>query len=167
MTHTVYLGIGSNIDAHHNIAVGLDEVSGLLSVFAISSVYRSEAVGFSGDDFLNLVVGTKTDLTLEELAGMLRSIEFMHGREPDCSKFSSRKLDIDVLTYDDLVGEFGGNVLPRPETTRNAFVLRPFSEIAPTLVLPNQALSLADLWRQYEEDQRISPEPFCWQGKAI
>ena len=40
-------------------------------------------------------------------------------------------LDIDVLLYGELVGNFDGLVLPRAEILKNAFVLWPLSLMAP------------------------------------
>lgn len=168
MTHRVYLGVGSNIRPVHHIAAGLDELNRRFELICVSSVYESEAVGFDGDNFLNLVAGIRTELALSELHRQLRSLEFDYGREAECTKFSSRTLDIDILSYDALYGEYDGILLPRPETLVNAFVLRPFAEIAPALVLPGQTESLLTLWRRYDTSkQPLERRSFDWNDGQL
>lgn len=166
MNHVCHLGLGSNIDPDTNIRRGLDALARTFRLDAVSRVYEAEAIGFEGDAFLNLVAGISTTLNLETLCTRLRQIEYEFGRPEDCTKFSSRTLDIDVLTYDSLAGCFAGITLPRPETTINAFVLCPFADIAPDLVLPGQSLTVGQLWRSYDRPQRLAPVPFDWTKPA-
>ncbi len=144
--HQVYLGIGSNIDARRNIKSALQVLKGDDKKLLISETYRCEAVGFEGPPFLNLVVGFLTDKDLGELSRDLKRLEQNHGRTKDLRKFSSRTLDIDILTYDSLQGLHQGIQLPRPEISYNAYVLRPFAELAPELLLPGSNNRLMDLW---------------------
>lgn len=132
----VYLSLGSNIDREHNIRSGLTALAATFGELMVSPVYESEAVGFSGDAFYNLVVGVDTDLTVGELAAVLRQIEKDHGRVRGEKKFSSRTLDIDILTYNDLTGEIDGVQLPRDEILKHAFVLRPLVDLAPDAIHP-------------------------------
>ncbi|WP_410961933.1 2-amino-4-hydroxy-6-hydroxymethyldihydropteridine diphosphokinase, partial [Salmonella sp. SAL4457] len=69
-------------------------------------------------------------------------------------------LDIDVLFYGDLVGDFDGLVLPRAEVLKNAFVLWPLSELAPNLEHPVARQPLGDLWREARIQQKLWPAPF-------
>lgn len=135
-TARVYLSLGSNIDRAHNIRSGLQALAAAFGTLAISPVYESEAVGFSGDAFYNLVVGIDTTLPVGELAAVLRDIEKDHGRVRGEKKFSSRTLDIDILTYDDLTGEIDGVQLPRDEILKHAFVLKPLVDLAPSGIHP-------------------------------
>jgi 2-amino-4-hydroxy-6-hydroxymethyldihydropteridine diphosphokinase len=160
MTHLVYLGLGSNTDPEHNLRCGLEELETRYDLIDVSGVVKSAAVGFDGEPFLNLVVYLQVTASLQDLHTTLRSIEFAYGRTEDCTKFSSRTLDIDILTFDDLQGEHHGIILPRPETTRNAFVLGPFAEVAPDLVLPGESLSLRALWEAYDKVEQVL-EPVC------
>ena len=132
----VFLGVGSNIERERYIVAGLDALQGMFGEFAHSSVYDSEAVGFHGQPFLNLAVAVDTELDVGSLARRLRHIEYEHGRPPNASRFSARQLDIDILTYDDVVGVVEGVELPRGEILENAFVLRPLAELAPRGVHP-------------------------------
>ena len=50
---TVYLGLGSNINAEENLGLAVRELRQRYGELDTSAVYRSAAVGFEGDDFLN------------------------------------------------------------------------------------------------------------------
>ncbi len=161
----VYLGIGSNIDPQLHVALALDALAARFGSLCLSPVYESEAVGFAGDNFLNLVVGLDTTLSLDDLSRWLKALEARHGRTPQTPRFSARTLDLDILLYDDLAGDFGGIRLPRPEILANAFVLRPLADVAGDLRHPETGRCYADHWRDYRNDQRLWPVSFSWRQK--
>jgi 2-amino-4-hydroxy-6-hydroxymethyldihydropteridine diphosphokinase len=117
----------------------------------LSPVYDSAAVGFDGSDFLNLVAGVDTNLEVEAVAAMFRAIEDQLGRDRTQPKFASRPIDLDILTYDNLILEVPGIRIPRPEILENAFVLKPLQDIAPQSLHPVNGQSYAELW------QRMAP----------
>jgi 2-amino-4-hydroxy-6-hydroxymethyldihydropteridine diphosphokinase len=165
---TVYLGVGSNIERERYIVAGLDALQGLFGDFALSSVYDSAAIGFDGQSFLNLVVQVETDLGVGELARQLRHIEVEHGRPAHATRFSSRQLDIDILTYDDKVGVFEGVELPRGEILENAFVLCPLAELAPEALHPVIGESYLALWQSFDRAaQDLDKVDFVWRGRVI
>jgi 2-amino-4-hydroxy-6-hydroxymethyldihydropteridine diphosphokinase len=164
----VYLGVGSNIERERYIVAGLDALAVLFGELALSSVYDSEAIGFEGQPFLNLVVGVETVLSPGELSRRLRHIEFEHGRPANATRFSPRQLDIDILTHGQLTGSFEGVELPRPEILENAFVLCPLAELAGGEVHPLAGKSYAELWRAYDRDaQALVKVDFQWRGRWI
>lgn len=141
----VFLGLGSNVDRERHIRAGIRCLREAFGPMRVSPVYESVAVGFVGENFLNLVVAIDTDLPLAELSRRLRGIEEANGRVRNGPKFSSRTLDIDILTYGDLVGVHDGIELPRDEVTKYAFVLRPLADIAPNDVLPGSLTTYGTL----------------------
>ena len=164
----VFLGVGSNIERERYINAGLDALSGLFGELALSSVYDSGAIGFAGQPFLNLVVGISTDLSPGQLLGQLRHIEFEHGRPPNATRFSSRQLDIDILTHGVLTGTVEGVELPRPEILQNAFVLCPLAELAGAQVHPFAGKTYGALWQQYDQaSQSLARVDFQWRGRWI
>lgn len=164
----VYLGVGSNIERERYIVAGLDALESLLGALALSSVYESDAVGFDGQPFLNLVVRAETGLGVGELQRRLRHIEVEHGRPANATRFSPRHLDIDILTYDDLVGLVEGVALPRGEITENAFVLCPLAELAPRVLHPLTRQSYLDLWQAYDKAlQALARVDFEWRGRRV
>jgi 2-amino-4-hydroxy-6-hydroxymethyldihydropteridine diphosphokinase len=153
----VYLGVGSNINREHYIQLALDILAKAFGALTVSSVYRSEAIGFDGDDFYNLVVLIETDQSVAELFKFLRDVEFCHGRPIDATKSSGRTIDLDILSYDDWVGDFEGVQLPRAEILYNAFVLRPLAEIAPQVKHPVDGRTYSELWQNFDKQtQRLS-----------
>jgi 2-amino-4-hydroxy-6-hydroxymethyldihydropteridine diphosphokinase len=164
----VFLGVGSNIERERYITAGLDALHGLFNEMALSSVYDSAAIGFAGQPFLNLVTAVNTDWPLAELAAKLRHIEVEHGRPANPTRYSARHLDIDILTYDDAVGTFGGVQLPRDEILQNAFVLCPLAELAPDTLHPVLLRSYGSLWHAFDQSsQPLRRVAFTWRGRLI
>lgn len=163
----VYVSIGSNQDRTRYIRASLDALSERFGDLQLSSVYESEAVGFDGDNFYNLVAGFSSDLPVGELSRLLKSIEDDNGRCRKGPKFSGRTLDIDILTFDELIGDHDGVQLPRDEILKNAFVLLPLAEIAPEGLHPEVAQSYQALWQGYKGDQKLWSVDFEWQGQTI
>lgn len=147
----VYISIGSNIDPHRYIRLALQALNQQYTDIECSRVYQSTAVGFSGDDFLNLVVGFETQQSIQEIVDVLHAIEDRYGRDRSAAKFSSRSIDLDLLLYDDLVFEQGKIQIPRHEITKNAFVLLPLCEIAPQLIHPLLNVSMQQLWDEFDQ----------------
>ncbi len=150
---TAYLGIGSNVDVEKNIAVGVAALREEFGAVDFSPVYRSAAVGFSGDDFINLAARISTSLQPLALKDFLNTLEDRHGRRRDVAKFSDRTLDIDILLYDDLYLHFPGLVLPRPEILHYAHVLKPLADLAPDLLHPVSRIPMSDLWDSFSGDR--------------
>ena len=127
----IYISLGSNIERERHIRAGLDALQAQFGELAVSRVFESEAVGFNGRPFYNLVVGADTDLPLATLCQRLRAMEFAHGREPDAKKFAPRTLDLDLIAYGRLSGDLDGLILPHPRAAERLFVMGPLAEIAP------------------------------------
>ena len=161
----VYLGLGSNQSPEFHIRQALDALYQRFENLRISPVYESAAVGFSGDNFLNLVVEVATELPVGELLQTLRTIENQNGRNRTAPRFSGRTLDIDILLYGDAVGVVDGVTLPRDEILENAFVLKPLADLAPDLMHPQAQMTMAMLWQQYDKSrQSLWPAAFIWQS---
>jgi 2-amino-4-hydroxy-6-hydroxymethyldihydropteridine diphosphokinase len=122
-------------------------------------------VGIKSGPFFNFVVSAFTDLPLMELDRRLKFIEADNGRYAPDRK--GLPLDIDVLLFGDLVGNFDGLILPRAEILKNAFVLWPLSLIAPDRVHPGVGKSFAVLWREAQIDQVLAPVAFEWRGEQL
>ena len=79
----VFIGVGSNVDRHRHIRAGLAALAETFGDLAVSPVYESEAVGFDGSPFFNLVVGGHTEQSVAELSRCLKAIELANGRKPE------------------------------------------------------------------------------------
>lgn len=165
---TVYLGVGSNIERERYLVAGLDALEGLFGDMGMSSVYDSEAIGFDGQPFLNMVVAVQTALSPGDLVGQLRHIEYEYGRPVNASRFSPRQLDIDILTHGAAAGTIDGVELPRAEILENAFVLCPLAELAGEQLHPLAGRSYSDLWAAYDKaSQPLARVDFQWRGRWI
>ena len=146
-----YISIGSNIDKELHIPASLIALEQHFGKLIVSSIYESEAVGFTGAVFHNLIVGFDADLEVKTVAKQLRQIELDNGRTRDSQKFSARTLDLDLILYGDLIISDGRLQIPRDEIERYAFVLEPLAEIAPTLRHPISGISYAELWQNFDK----------------
>ena len=120
-----YLSLGSNINAEANIFFAIEKIQNFLDKSIYSSVHKTKAEGFEGDDFLNLVMSGESDLSFDELNIKLKEIEDASRRNRDAPKFSARTLDIDiVLQIDD-----EEIVYESDEIEKYSFVSEPLKEI--------------------------------------
>lgn len=147
MINLVYIGIGSNVNASHNIRLAIAEIAAAFGELELSPVYQSAAVGFDGDDFLNLVVKFETALDVVEVVDRLRAIEDALGRDRSQPRFSKRPIDLDILLYNDMEMDGPGIQIPRNEILQSPFVLKPLCDIAPALLHPLKKQSYRDLWQ--------------------
>ncbi|NRB38970.1 MAG: 2-amino-4-hydroxy-6-hydroxymethyldihydropteridine diphosphokinase [Pseudomonadales bacterium] len=150
----VYLSLGSNIQQRKNIRSCIAVLEECFGELTLSPVYESEAVGFAGDNFFNLVVKINTELSVGDLLVCLRKIEDDHGRIRKCERFSARTLDIDILTYDDVVGTIDGVELPRDEILKNAFVLWPMADVAADVKHPLTHKTYAHHWQAFDRSSQ-------------
>jgi 2-amino-4-hydroxy-6-hydroxymethyldihydropteridine diphosphokinase len=157
----VFVGVGSNVEPDRHLAAGLRALASRFGVLRLSPVYRNSAVGFEGEDFLNMVVAFDTEDPVEEVAAALAMIESANGRTRNEARYSARTLDLDLLLYGDLVIRTGELQLPREEVTHHAFVLKPLADLAGDLVHPVLGQSYAELWNRFDAArhplQRVHP----------
>lgn len=144
----VFLGLGSNLNAEHNLGQGLLRLAAEYTLVAESPWYRSPAFGFDGPDFINLVVEIEVDdsMSVPALSGELKKIERDFGRPDDAMKYSSRDLDIDILMFADIVGRFERMAIPRADIWKYAFVLKPLLDVNPEGQCPENHQPLSDYW---------------------
>ncbi len=148
-----WLSLGSNIDRERHLSAAIKALGRIFGDLVLSPVYESEAVGFEGAPFLNMVVGVETGLPPELLLKSLRSIEDQAGRSRDGARFSARTLDIDLLTYGNQVITRDGRVeIPRADITRYAFVLLPLSHVAGEEQHPLTGKRYSELWEEFPVD---------------
>ena len=146
-THTYYLGIGSNINRKTNISSCLNYFRNSFFTCQVSAIYQSEAFGFNGHDFHNLVVKVHSVFDPYEMKLWLCNIEDLHGRDRKKPRYSNRTLDIDLLLCDDLVIDDEAVQIPRREILKRKYVLKPLQDLAPDLIHPVAQKRLADLWQ--------------------
>jgi 2-amino-4-hydroxy-6-hydroxymethyldihydropteridine diphosphokinase len=149
----IFISIGSNINKEHYVRQTLIELPKHFDNLEYSSVFESESVGFTGNNFYNLVAAATTDLSVEQVCACLKQIERDNGRTVQEKKFSPRTLDLDLLFFDDLVCEKPAQ-LPRDEITKNAFVLWPLAEIASDFMHPTVNQTIGQIWQNYDKTKQ-------------
>ena len=157
---TVYISIGSNVDAGKNIRAAIAALTEKFGHLILSTVYKNSAIGFEGDDFLNLVVGLETEQSIPEFVDSLHSIEATQGRLRDVKKFSPRTLDMDLLLYGNDIYDSKTITIPRDEIVKYAFVLQPLAELIPEYIHPTENQTINSLWEQFDKtDLKMQPFP--------
>lgn len=147
---TVYLGIGSNESPETNLKLAIAELEKRYGEIELSAIYRSAAVGFVGEDFLNLVVRFQSDATPQAICAEIELIHNLAGRRRSSNKWESRPLDIDMLLYNQLVLDERPVRVPRDDILRYSFVLRPIAELAPAEVHPVTGRTLLEHWQEFD-----------------
>ncbi|WP_076542479.1 2-amino-4-hydroxy-6-hydroxymethyldihydropteridine diphosphokinase [Shewanella sp. UCD-KL21] len=156
----IYISLGTNIDPVAHMQSGLIDLHQQFGPLQLSRMFESEAVGFQGTNFLNMVAAADTDMSIAEVVASFKRIEKQNGRIRGEKKFSPRSLDIDLLLYDDEICQQPVE-LPRGEILFNAFVLWPLAEIAPQLTHPIAHQPYQLLWDNYDKSsQHIWPIEF-------
>ncbi len=148
----VYVSIGSNIDPMNHIQTVLQELRQHYGTLIVSTVYESEAVGFSGDNFYNLVVGVDTTEDPYTVVHTLQQLEQAHGRKRQGKSLKARTLDLDLLWYEGAI--IADLKIPREDILKYAFVLSPLAEIAPTAQYPLTGQTFAELWEKFDKEKQ-------------
>ena len=144
----VFIGIGSNVEPEKHLRAAAGLLRQRFGSVRFSPVYRNQAVGFEGDDFLNGIAAFETGLGVEALNAVLDGIELQCGRERGAARFSPRTLDLDLLLYGDSVSETPVR-LPRKEILKYSFVLKPLADMAGTKRHPVTGRTYAEHWKEF------------------
>ena len=147
----VYVALGSNIAPESNLAGAVERLAREFPGARFSPWFRNRAVGFEGQDFINLVAGFDTDLPVQAVLDRLHAIEQAFGRERSAPRWAPRAMDLDVLLYGDLVCDEPALKLPRPDLLKRAYMLGPLAELAPGVVHPTTHLPIGELWRRFDQ----------------
>lgn len=153
---TIYLGLGSNLgDRVGNIHQALDLLSAQMKIKEISSIYETEPVGYSDQDwFLNLVLKGATGLDPIEMLTFTKSIESQLGRK-ESFRNAPRPIDIDILFFGDRIISLKEITIPHTGIVERGFVLIPLTEIAPEFVHPQNGKTVRDLLSELEDPKQV------------
>ncbi len=146
----VFLGLGGNVgDVEGAFVKAIDSFisNDNATVVIASPIYRTPPWGVEDQpDYLNAVLEIGWDGSVGQLADFCQMIERSAGRDRRLEiKWGPRPLDIDILVFEDMVGEESGIKLPHPRMQERKFVLQPLSDIAPDLFVNGQGKSLREL----------------------
>ena len=140
MPHAV-IGLGANLgDPVAQLRAAIVAIGTLpqTRVLAVSSFYRTAPVGFLAQpEFVNAAVAVDTALAPRALLDGLAAIERAAGRAR-AFKDAPRRIDLDILLYDERVVDEPGLAIPHPRLHERAFALAPLVDVAPDAVVPGR-----------------------------
>lgn len=139
------LALGSNLgERNDTLSTGVADLVDRPEVrlIAVSPVVQTKAVGgpVGQPDFLNMVIIVETSLTPLELLRHCQAVENKHLRVREV-RWGPRTLDVDIITYGDVVSSDSTLTLPHPLAAKRAFVLYPWSLVDPAAVLNGEKIS--------------------------
>ena len=146
----IHISIGSNLgDKLKNIEKAIELIHLRIAIIqSISSIYKTEAVGFKGDDFLNVCISIFSNDLPTDIMQTLLDIESDLGRlRNNKNKIESRTIDIDILLVEDLILNTALLQVPHPKMHERKFVLTPLLEIDPKINHPIRKESISDMLR--------------------
>ena len=149
----VYVSIGSNINKTRNLVSCITMMRNTFGELQLSSVYESDAVGFEGESFYNMVVSFETDQSPFSIADKLREIENRHHRKRNKNCLESRTLDLDQILHGNLAIDELGVQVPHDDIVKYAFVLCPLADIASHDRHPVLSKTYTQLWSSFDQSK--------------
>ena len=149
-----FLGLGSNLgERRASLLEACELLAGdaAISSLRLSTIRETLAVGEPGapalgGPYLNAACVVRTTLDPQELFQLCLGIERRLGRVRTVRN-AARTIDLDLLLYADLVidrrDREGSLIVPHPRMLERKFVLEPVAELAPEVVHPLTAKTVA------------------------
>ncbi|MFB7590291.1 2-amino-4-hydroxy-6-hydroxymethyldihydropteridine diphosphokinase [Streptomyces sp. NPDC056169] len=131
--------LGNRLETLQGAVDALADTPGL-RVKAVSPVYETEPWGVepgSQPSYLNAVTLVKTTLPPSSLLERAHAVEEAFHRVRE-ERWGSRTIDVDIITYADVVSEDPVLTLPHPRAHERAFVLAPWHDVDPAAQLPGR-----------------------------
>ena len=153
-----YLSIGTNIgDKRSNLKLCIEKISKLkIQILKVSSIYLTDPLeNISQPQFYNIVMHIRTIYTLDDFFKKTKSIEMNMGRPVNPKKNSPRIIDIDLLTFSNMIVDTRSLILPHPRLCRRKFVLKPWYELDPQFIVPAYNKSVSDLLNDVKDVSKV------------
>jgi len=143
----VFLSIGSNVgNRFGNLNLCVGRIRDLIGdVALVSLVYKTSSWGFDSQYFLNQVIEVRTDVEPLELLELTQGLEKEMGRVKQGESYEDRIIDIDILVYADRIVKEPKLIIPHRSISERMFVLMPWADISPDLVIPDMGKTVEEL----------------------
>lgn len=127
---SIYLSLGSNIgNRENNLKLALKELSEILRIKKISSIYETEPLLYQKqDNFLNIIVEVSYFDEAESLLKNIKDIEKKMGRKATF-RFGPRIIDIDIIFFNGQEINDENLTIPHNEWKNRLFVIAPLYEV--------------------------------------
>lgn len=154
--HTIYLALGTNLgNRRQNLRQALQLLPPQVQVIATSQLYETTpAYVLDQPNFLNMALKGQTGLSPQALLNYLKQLEDKIGREKSV-RFGPRKIDLDIIFYDDLVLDAPDLQIPHPRLAERGFVLRPLADVGTEVLHPVLRRTVAELLADLSADDGI------------
>lgn len=120
-----------------------------------SSIYRTSAWGNTDQpDFFNQAVEIATPLSPDDLLKRCLEAEAIMGRKR-LEKWGERRIDIDILFYENIVLSHESLQIPHPHIPFRRFTLTPLAEIAPDFIHPSLDKSIKQLLHECHDPLEV------------
>ncbi|WP_415948220.1 2-amino-4-hydroxy-6-hydroxymethyldihydropteridine diphosphokinase [Streptomyces sp. KLOTTS4A1] len=131
--------LGNRLETLQGAVDALADTPGL-RVKAVSPVYETEPWGVepgSQPTYFNAVVVIRTTLPPSSLLERAHAVEEAFHRVRD-EHWGPRTIDVDIVSYQDVVSDDPQLTLPHPRAHERAFVLAPWHDVDPEAVVPGR-----------------------------
>ncbi|RFU86328.1 2-amino-4-hydroxy-6-hydroxymethyldihydropteridine diphosphokinase [Streptomyces triticagri] len=131
--------LGNRLETLQGAVDALEDTPGL-RVKAVSPVYETEPWGVepgTQPSYFNAVTIVRTTLPPSSLLERAHAVEEAFHRVRD-EHWGPRTIDVDIVSYQDVLSEDPDLVLPHPRAHQRAFVLAPWHDVDPEAQLPGR-----------------------------
>lgn len=163
----IFIALGSNLNSEKfgspekNCREAIKELKNFFLVNKISSFYESEAIPNSEQSwFVNCVVEIITRKQPIEVLKILLKIEQSFGRIRE-NKNEPRIIDLDLLTYNDIILNKKKLILPHPRLHQRNFVLLPIYDLNPNWMHPILKKNVKYFINKFKDTQKIKKMDLC------
>lgn len=129
-----------------------------------SAIYQTEPIGPSEYPFLNAAIAFDCDLEPQVLIKKLKQYEVKRGRDPEAARWSARIIDLDIISYGNLVIETESLIIPHPAVEQRLFVLQPLQDVAPEWRHPRTGRTVGELLAE-APDMEITKLEKMWDDE--
>ena len=152
---TVIIALGSNLGDRIAAIRKAGEYLSQISLCEINkaSIWESEPIGGALYPFYNTAASITTSAKPAELLSQLKLFEQECGREKNPARWGPRILDLDIISFGNLVIVEDTLIIPHPEYKKRLFVLKPMAEIIENWTDPVTGDTIAKMIRFAPESE--------------
>lgn len=143
----IAIALGSNLnDPHQQLILAKNYLASISEKqISISSIFESEPIGPSKNDFLNAVILIESKIKPNRLFKKLKEQEKIQGRPSRYPKWEARSIDLDIISYGKKIIQTDKLTIPHAAYSQRLFVLLPLQEVLPRWIDPTTNVTIEKL----------------------